>query len=134
MPYLLTGLQYFCISQQMWHSSYLSQKVALQHSLKHDIKYHKHAKLFQLTNGGNVKYYILYSCILCTLQWLSQTIMARLVNEINQTNKALRRIGCEDMEIGGLFYFYFISCISYKFSFNIKRKKHCMKSTDNNYF
>jgi hypothetical protein len=39
------------------------------------------------------------------LQWLSQTIVHRLAKEIICVNEDLRKLGCEDMEIGGEYFF-----------------------------
>jgi len=36
------------------------------------------------------------------MQWLGKTILARLVNEINEVNAMLVRAGSDDVQIGGL--------------------------------
>lgn len=48
-------------------------------------------------------------CISCYFQWLSQTIMVRLVQQIGSIDQELARIGCEDMQIGGEFMIFFIN-------------------------
>jgi len=36
-------------------------------------------------------------------QWLSQTVLARVVKEVNSINDKLIRIGCSELQIGGKF-------------------------------
>jgi len=37
------------------------------------------------------------------LQWLSQTVLARVVKEVNSINEKLIRIGCSELQIGSKF-------------------------------
>ena len=52
-------------------------------------------------------------------QWLSQTIFVRLSREIRNINKALARIGSDDMKIGGNGYIYICIALN-KWSFSMK--------------
>jgi len=91
------------------HLSSRSSIVFLGH-WKRFILYLLFISLFSITSLLLVLVFVWYLTLLLVLyfnaQWISQTILARVVDQINEVNRSLAGVGSDDVQIGGTVVFW----------------------------